>query len=69
VRARVCAGLEFLGIEIDPAANAVSATSIGAPASRVAVLVVATDEELEIAVQTLAAVNRAEPTNGPMPRA
>jgi acetate kinase len=69
VRARVCAGLEFLGIEIDPAANAASVTSIGAPASRVAVLVVATDEELEIAVQTLAAVNRAEPTNGPMPRA
>jgi acetate kinase len=58
VRERVCAGLEFLGIDIDPAANAASARSIGAAGSQVAVLVVPTDEELEIAVQTLATVSR-----------
>jgi acetate kinase len=64
VRERVCAGLEFLGIEVDPVANAASVTSIGAPASKVAVLVVPTDEELEIAAQTLATVDRAEPIEG-----
>jgi acetate kinase len=46
-----------LGIAVDPAANAASAASIGAAGSPVAVLVVPTDEELEIAVQTLATVN------------
>jgi acetate kinase len=57
VRAQVCAGLQVLGIAVDPAANAASAASIGAAGSPVAVLVVPTDEELEIAVQTLATVN------------
>jgi acetate kinase len=57
VRAQVCAGLGVLGIAVDAAANAASATSIGAADSPVAVLVVPTDEELEIAVQTLATVN------------
>jgi acetate kinase len=57
VRAQVCTGLQVLGIAVDPAANAASAASIGAAGSPVAVLVVPTDEELEIAVQTLATVN------------
>ena len=68
VRERVCAGLEFLGIEVDPVANAASATSIGAPAGTVAVLVVPTDEELEIAAQTLATVDRAEHIEEPRSR-
>lgn len=50
VRARICSGLSFLGIEIDDAANAADAQDIGAGASRV--LVIPTDEELVIARST-----------------
>ncbi len=64
VRRRVCQDLELLGIRIDDARNdgvRASAVDGGVAAvhandSRVAVLVVATDEEREIAEQTLAAV-------------
>jgi acetate kinase len=59
VRAGAVRGLEFLGIAIDPAANATrgDAARIISPAgSAVAVLVVPTDEELEIARQTVARV-------------
>ncbi|HSK91455.1 MAG TPA: acetate kinase [Euzebyales bacterium] len=56
VRARVCADLDLLGVTIDHEANAASQPSIGAPGSSTAVLVVPTDEELEIAVQTLATI-------------
>lgn len=55
LRADVCAGLEWLGVRIDPARNlAVSgeARRISADDSPVAVLVVPTDEEAEIARQT-----------------
>ena len=48
-------GLEFLGIAIDPDANAARADgprTISPAGSPVAVLVVPTDEELEIAQQT-----------------
>jgi len=58
VRARICKGLELLGITLDPDANADSATSIGAGNSAVAVLVVPTDEEVEIAEQTLATISQ-----------
>jgi acetate kinase len=56
VRAKVCAGLGGLGVAVDLTANAASATMIGATDSPVAVLVVPTDEELEIALQALATV-------------
>jgi acetate kinase len=59
VRARVCEGLGGLGVRLDPAANAAhsrDARVISAGDSVVAVLVVPTDEELEIATQTLAAI-------------
>lgn len=52
VRARICEGLEFLGIQLDPARNAScagKAAVISAPDSRVAVHVIPTDEELTIA--------------------
>ena len=49
VRARICEGLGFLGVELDPAENATNAAVISVPASRVAVRVIATDEELMIA--------------------
>ena len=56
VRAGAVRGLEFLGIRIDPAANATrgdTARVISAAGSGVAVMVVPTDEELEIARQTV----------------
>jgi acetate kinase len=65
VRARACADLDFLGIAIDPTANAASATLISVPGAPIAVLVVPTDEELEIAVQTLAAISRRPSASGP----
>jgi acetate kinase len=55
VRAGAVRGLEFLGITIDPDANAARSReprSISPAGSPVAVLVIPTDEELEIARQT-----------------
>jgi len=49
VRARICAGLKFLGIELDEAKNAENAEVISRPASKVTVRVIRTDEELMIA--------------------
>ncbi len=56
VRAKVCEGLEALGIALDPARNASSNRSgadISRPESRVKVLVIPTNEELQIARETL----------------
>ena len=56
VRARVCANLEHLGISIDPARNAGRkkvATAVQADSSKVAILVIPTNEELAIAKATL----------------
>jgi len=49
VRARICAGLEFLGIELDEARNAAHADVISTAGSPATVRVVRTDEELMIA--------------------
>ena len=49
IRARICDGLDHLGIRIDEAANRIHATVISSSASRVNVLVIPTDEELMIA--------------------
>jgi acetate kinase len=49
VRAGICARLEWLGVEIDEPANARNAGVISTAASRVAVRVIATDEEAMIA--------------------
>jgi acetate kinase len=49
VRARVCSGLEFLGIELDEARNAVNAPVVSTEASPATVRVIRTDEELMIA--------------------
>lgn len=62
IRERICAGLEGWGIEIDPVANAVRSAyprQISTPASRIKVLVVPTNEEAEIARQTIEAIGRA----------
>jgi acetate kinase len=49
VRARICDGLGFLGIELEPERNAANAGVISKDASRVTVRVMTTDEELVIA--------------------
>lgn len=49
VRARMCEGLEFLGIRLDPHCNEAHAAVISSPASRVTVRVIRTDEERQIA--------------------
>jgi acetate kinase len=49
IRARICDGLGFLGVELDEARNLQNAAVISADAGRVAVRVIRTDEELMIA--------------------
>jgi acetate kinase len=56
VRAMVCDRLAWLGVRLDPAANECGAEVISAADSRVAVRVIATDEEAMIARHTLAAI-------------
>jgi acetate kinase len=53
VRARICEGLGFLGLELDEANNATSAAVISQAGSRVTVRVIRTDEELMIARSVL----------------
>ena len=57
IRARICAGLEFLGIELEEKPNAASAAVISAQASRVAVRVIHTDEEWMIAKSVCRVLN------------
>ncbi len=49
IRARICAGLEFLGVAVHRSRNARSAALISTDSGRVAVRVIPTDEELMIA--------------------
>ena len=49
VRARICEGLQFLGVEIDALRNAANATVISSNESRVMVRIMHTDEEMMIA--------------------
>jgi acetate kinase len=49
VRARICAGLEFLGVQLSPEANGSNAGIISGSASRVTVRMIRTDEERVIA--------------------
>jgi acetate kinase len=51
VRARIAAGLEFLGVELDAGRNAAHAPVISRDGSRVVVRVIPTDEDLMIARQ------------------
>ena len=61
IRERTCRALAWLGLELDAAANAANATIISAPASRVAALVVPTNEEWIIARHTARLVEGAAP--------
>ena len=49
IRARICAGLEFIGMELDAVANVGNAAVISGGSSRVTVRVIRTDEEWMIA--------------------
>lgn len=52
IRARVCEGLEYLGIKIDDAKNQANDIEIQTSDSKVKVVVIPTDEELIIARET-----------------
>jgi acetate kinase len=52
IRAGVCRDSAWLGVELDPEANAQGGPRISAPASRVAAWVISTNEELMIARHT-----------------
>jgi acetate kinase len=56
IRARICAGLEFLGVELHERRNAENAARISSDAGSVAVRVVRTDEESVIAALTIGAL-------------
>jgi len=63
VRQMSCRGMERLGISLDPVKNAQryhETFEIQATDSMVSILVVPTDEELEIATQTLQVINKAK---------
>ncbi len=57
LRARICDGLEFLGLELDSAANGANEATISTQGSRVNVRVMRTDEEQIIARQVADVVN------------
>ncbi|MCA1453900.1 acetate/propionate family kinase [Bradyrhizobium sp. BRP22] len=56
VRRRICAGLGWLGVELDEQANSADELRIGARTARVATLVVPTDEEAAIAAHSQALI-------------
>jgi acetate kinase len=58
IRARICAASAWLGVELDPAANAAGAPRISRAESRVSAWVIPTNEELMIARHTGAAIGR-----------
>jgi acetate kinase len=58
LRARIAERLAWLGVALDPAANAAGKTLISRPDSRVALHVIPTDEELMIARHTLALLSQ-----------
>ena len=55
-RAEVAAGCAWLGAEIDPAKNAARQTELSTPASRIRLMMIPTDEELNIAKSTIGLV-------------
>jgi len=49
IRARICTGLEYLGLELDASRNDANAPLVSTDASQVSVRVIKTDEELQMA--------------------
>jgi acetate kinase len=64
VRARICELARWLGVELDDAANASHLPVISSPASRVAVCVIPTDEEIVIARHTCRLLGIGGPKQG-----
>jgi acetate kinase len=60
IRQRVLEGMEWIGVELDAAANRNGAQIISAERSRVRVFVIPTNEEIMIATHTLAAAAQSE---------
>jgi len=61
VRERICSGLEFLGIEIDPSLNRSNAPVISSARSRAKIQVIETDEDMMIAQHVLAIIGNISP--------
>jgi acetate kinase len=59
IRAGIVADMQWLGIELDEAANRKGAAVISTPASRVRIRVMATDEEAMLARHALGTLNAA----------
>jgi acetate kinase len=53
IRARICDGLEFLGVKLDPARNKVSAPILSCSGGKVTVRMIHTNEEMLIAQAAL----------------
>lgn len=62
VRARILDGLQWLGVELDAAANVQSRPLISTPDSKVKVFVIPTDEEAMIARHTIHLLGLGQPT-------
>ena len=67
IRERICEGLDFLGIELDPKRNAKNASLISADAGLIAVRVIRTDEEVMIARSTVRVLGLTRETEVPEP--
>jgi acetate kinase len=65
IRERICRGCEWLGIELDPAANARGARRITSSTSRASAWVIPTNEEEMIALHTIEAVGASLPDCDP----
>jgi acetate kinase len=61
VRERICAGLEFLGLELDPSLNRSNAPVISKKCSRARIQVIKTDEDSMIARHVLAVIGHTSP--------
>jgi acetate kinase len=61
LRERICGALGWLGVELDPAANAAHAATISSPRSRVRVAVEPTNEEWVAACHALAILRAGRP--------
>lgn len=62
IRARVCEAAAWLGVQVDPAANAAGGPRISAPGSRVPAWVLPTDEEAMIARHVRALLSASVPS-------
>ena len=62
IREKVCTALRWMGLALDPVANGANATLISRPESRIAALVLPTNEEWMIALHTHTLLHAAPPS-------